>query len=165
MKELLSQLLRHMEWADERTVASLRSLPEPPPENAIRIFGHLVTSERIHLARMRREDPFPQNFWPELSLDEGASVAATAVEGWTALIAGHHMGDLNRPVRYRNSSGRYFETAPSQMLIHLATHGEHHRGQIARMVREAGGQPAVTDLLDFLRESSDEENLESGRRE
>lgn len=153
MKTLLRRLLGHMRWADERTVASLRSLGEPP-EVAVRTFAHLATTECIHLARMRGEDPFPQDFWPELSLDEASSVAASAVAGWTSLVTGREVAHLERPVGYRNSSGTRFETAPSRMLVHLAMHGEHHRGQIARTVREEGGEPAVTDLVVFLRESS-----------
>lgn len=153
MKVWLRLLLRHMRWADERTVASLRELGEAP-EDAVRIFSHCATAERVHLARMRGEDPFPQDFWPDISLADAASMAASAVDGWFSMVADQDAAELDRPVRYRNSSGTYFATAPSEMLIHLAMHGEHHRGQIARLVREGGGKPAVTDFVVFLREST-----------
>jgi uncharacterized damage-inducible protein DinB len=50
------------------------------------------------------------------------------------------------------AEGTYFETQLEQMLIHLSLHGEHHRGQVARIVRDAGGVPAVTDFISFTRE-------------
>ena len=151
MKSLLERLMRHARWANSRTSASLRALPKPP-EEALRLFSHLVTTEQIYLRRMRGEDPFPQDFWPARSLDEAEAVMRSNAEALEAFVAGRGEDELLRTVRYRTSQGVAFETPLDQMLTHLALHGEHHRGQIARMVRTAGGEPAATDLIVFVRE-------------
>lgn len=154
MKPLLARLVRHAAWANERALTSLRAL-SPPPDDALRLFAHVIAAERIYLARMRGEDPFPQDFWPDRSL---AAVGAEAGETGRALadfVNARGEDELLRPVRYRNSKGEPYETPIHELLTHVALHGEHHRGQIARLVRAAGGEPAATDLIAFVREHPD----------
>jgi uncharacterized damage-inducible protein DinB len=64
------------------------------------------------------------------------------------------MGDpetLAREIDYRNSTGTQFRNTVSDILTHVVLHGSYHRGQIARLTREAGGTPAVTDYIAFVR--------------
>lgn len=157
-KDTLVRLVRHARWSDARTLASLQGLA-PASGNAVHLFAHVVTTEQLYLARMREEDPFPQEFWPPLTLDEAAQVAREVGELLVAFVAERNERALRRRVRYRNSQGTYFDTPLDQMLTHLALHGEHHRGQIARIVRETGGEPAVTDLITFVRENDPSQQL------
>jgi uncharacterized damage-inducible protein DinB len=151
MEALFAQLIRHLIWADARTLASLKTLAMPDPE-ATRLFAHVVVAESIYLDRLEGRDPFPQEFWPELTLDEASSVGTEAAERLARFVAGLKSAFLKEPVRYRNSRGVYFETPIEEMVMHVVLHGERHRGQIARLVRAAGGRPAVTDFITFVRE-------------
>lgn len=144
-------LLRHGRWADARVVESVRALA-PPPAEAVRLVAHLAATARLYLARMRGDDPWPQHFWPELSLDEAEALLRATTDDLAAWLARQDAAALARPVSYRNSRGTRFATPPAEMLLHLALHGEHHRGQIARIVRAAGGAPALTDWIVFVRE-------------
>ena len=36
--------------------------------------------------------------------------------------------------------------------MHVVTHSAYHRGQVAAAVREAGGKPAATDLVVWVRQ-------------
>jgi uncharacterized damage-inducible protein DinB len=49
-------------------------------------------------------------------------------------------------------SGR-FQNTIEDVLTQLFGHSWYHRGQIAILVRQAGGTPALTDLIYFTRES------------
>lgn len=147
--------MRHAAWANAQTLASLGALSHPPPE-AVRLFAHVVTAERIYLQRVGGEDPFPQDFWPERSLQEVAAEARETARTLPAFVAERSEEELRRPVRYRTSRGERQETPIHEMLTHVALHGEHHRGQIARLVRLAGGEPAATDLIAYVREHPDE---------
>ncbi|MEX2400259.1 MAG: DinB family protein [Rhodothermales bacterium] len=151
MTQMLEWMMLHVRWADRRTEASLRAFSSIPDE-AIRLFAHVATAERIYILRMRGEDPFPQDFWPDLTLDEAARTASEAGDALLPFVRESSDVQLQAPVRYRNSKGTYFKTPLVQMLMHLSHHGEHHRGQIARIIREAGGIPAVTDFISFVRE-------------
>lgn len=149
MHAVLSRLVAYARWADARTADSLRALPDPPPD-ALRLFAHLCRAESARLARIRGEDPDPAGFWPARSPDEALAEASRAADGLDALLASDE--SLVRLARYRRSSGGTVETPVWELVADVATHGEHHRGQIARIVRDAGGDPAVTDFLAFSRE-------------
>ena len=144
-------LMRHMRWADQRVFRSLVQVEQVLPD-ALTLFGHIAAAERIYLERIEGIDPFPQDFWPQLTLEEAAATSQKAWDELTQVV--ERTSDLSQLVRYRNSRGTYFETPVEQMLLHLFLHGEHHRGQIASLVREAGGTPAVTDMITFVREEA-----------
>lgn len=149
MKTHVEHLVAHMTWADARTLDALR---RTEVAEAVRLFAHVVTAEQLYLERIRGEDPWPQDFWPVLSLEACAARSTKNHEHYGALVRTLDEEALGRPVRYRNSTGTVYHTAIGEMLTHLALHGAHHRGQIARLVRAAGGEPAVTDYITYTRE-------------
>ncbi|HET9983912.1 MAG TPA: DinB family protein [Longimicrobiales bacterium] len=147
---LLERMIAHAAWANERVLASLRALPEPPAE-AVRLLAHVLEAERLHLERAAGADPFPQDFWPARTLEECAAQAAENRERLAAFVAALPAEALARPASYRDSRGNRHRTPVADLLAHIGLHGSHHRGQIARLVRAAGGEPAVTDYLAFVR--------------
>lgn len=48
--------------------------------------------------------------------------------------------------------GERYETPRGEVLLRVFLHGEHHRGQIARAVREAGREPVNADFIQSGRE-------------
>jgi len=154
LKALLLRLSEHTAWANARTAASLLALPTPPAA-ALRLFAHIVSTESLYYRRVRGDDPFPQEFWPALSLHEAAVRGAESGRLLAVFVRERDEEALRRPVRYRDSHGAAYETPIHEMLVHVALHGEHHRGQIAALVRTAGGEPAVTDLIAFVRAHPD----------
>lgn len=141
----------YMRWANGRMFGSLRGLNEVPAE-AVTLAAHIVTTERLYLSRMQGDDPFPQDFWLPLTRDEAERQSEDTFRALSAFISDRTDEDWQEAVRYRTSGGTYYETPLIQMLTHLVIHGEHHRGQVARLVREAGGTPALTDFIAFVRE-------------
>lgn len=123
-------------------------------DDARRLFAHIAAAEQLYLERLLGSDPFPQDFWPVLTTAVAGRLARESVDAFLAVIADADERWLREAVRYRNSRGTYFETPREQLVIHVALHGEHHRGQIARLVRVAGGEPAVTDFIAFAREGA-----------
>jgi uncharacterized damage-inducible protein DinB len=89
--------------------------------------------------------------WPTLSLDQCATLAAENAAGFRALLGGLADGDLAREVPYVNSAGQSFRSAIGDMLLQVALHGAYHRGQVALVVRAAGGTPSPTDYIAFVR--------------
>lgn len=139
------RLVDHAAWANARTLGAL----DPGVE---RLFAHVLETERIYLERMRGEDPWPQDFWPELSPDARAALAAELPTRYHAFLDGLADDGLASRVRYRNSRGTEFHTSIADLLTHLFMHGAYHRGQIATAIRLAGGEPVATDFIVFTRE-------------
>lgn len=145
-----ARLLDHAQWANARVLAALEG--GDPPARAVALFAHVLTTEAIYHDRMSGLDPWPQDFWPTLSLADCAALAPANRDRYRRFLDNRSDDDLHRRVRYRNSRGVVYHTPIADMLTHLMLHGEHHRGQIAQVLRQSGGHPPMTDFIAFVRE-------------
>ena len=58
---------------------------------------------------------------------------------------------LDTRVAYTNSAGQAFETPVGEILVHVALHGQYHRGKVNLLLRSAGFDPAPTDYIAWVR--------------
>jgi uncharacterized damage-inducible protein DinB len=148
MKELLQRLVAHMRWADA-LVAEALAAPQPDAES-VRLFAHIAAAEHLWHSRIQRIPP-EHAVWPALSVTQAAALAERHAADFAVLLENANDTLLARIVEYRNSAGRDFRSSVSDIVVHVAMHGEHHRGQIARLVRASGREPPYTDYIQFTR--------------
>jgi uncharacterized damage-inducible protein DinB len=148
--ESLSRLFEHMEWADARTLEALRSLREPPSQ-AVDLLAHMLAAEHVWLRRVQQRTP-AYDIWPRLTIEECERLSRANHLGFRELLESKDAAALGRSVTYANSSGRTFDTSLRDILLHVTHHGMYHRGQVAMLVRAAGGAPRATDFIAFVRE-------------
>jgi uncharacterized damage-inducible protein DinB len=145
-------LVTYDRWANAETLGSLRASEGAGvtlPPRAIATMAHIIGAERLWLARIAGE-PSPLPVWPELDLT-GCTRELTALAApWDELLHGTAF-DLDRDVRYTNSRGMGFTNTVGEILTHVTLHSAHHRGQVAVAVRQAGGTPAYTDYIHYVR--------------
>jgi uncharacterized damage-inducible protein DinB len=151
MKAYFTRLIRHADWANVRILDALR-LALPPNPRALQLLAHILSTEHIYHERMTHKDPWPQDFWPDLSLEQCGALINDNRSQHLAFIEALTEPDLDRLIRYRNSRGVAFHTPLKELLLHVALHGAYHRGQIAQAVRQGGGEPVNTDFITFARE-------------
>jgi uncharacterized damage-inducible protein DinB len=144
---MLLTMLEHMAWADARTHAAVAALPEGSAERAraTRLYAHLAAAEHVWLSRLEGRAP-EHPVWPELSLADAGALAERCVDGLRA-VAARGADELARGVAYRNSAGQAFRDTAADILCQVVLHGSYHRGQIAQLVRQGGGEPAHTDYI------------------
>jgi uncharacterized damage-inducible protein DinB len=152
MNAAITRLIDHMNWADDQVLAALRAVT--PPSEALRWYAHVVAVERVWYLRLEGEDWKVQPVWPEMSLDECAALAGRNQTQVKAIVARTSDAELARRVTYVNSAGRTFTNTAADILIHVALHGVHHRGQVAAALRRAGTAPPVLDYIHFARETA-----------
>jgi uncharacterized damage-inducible protein DinB len=148
------RMLEHMFWADTRLLDMLDEYgagANPGLAEAVRLFSHVLTSERIWLLRLRNEDSSAQPTWPELGLDRMRTLAERNAVGYARLLQERDDTDLAADVVYSSSQGVPYRNTMSDILMHVVLHGSYHRGQIASTVRAAGLQPVNTDFIAFAR--------------
>ena len=146
----LSRLFNHMEWADKRTLEALRSLREPPSQ-AIDLLAHMLAAEHVWLRRIQQRTP-AYDIWPKLSIEECERLSRANHSDFKELLGDRDDVALGDTVTYSNSSGRTFDTELRDILLHITHHGMYHRGQVALLVRAAGGTPTATDFIAFVRD-------------
>ncbi len=146
MTELLLRFFAFDTWANQQTLHSLERMTSPP-ERGVALIAHIVAAQRVWLERalsVRQSVAV----WPHWSLSETAKELPVVLGEWTRLIAA---GDLPREVAYTNTKGQQFRNKLSDVALHVVFHGVYHRGQIAALVRQHGGEPAYTDFIQAVR--------------
>ncbi|MHB1224279.1 MAG: DinB family protein [Gemmatimonadaceae bacterium] len=149
LAEHLRRLSAHDDWADARILGALRQLPAPPPA-AMREFAHVLGAREVWLARIEGRVPLVP-VWPDLPLTELASLADGNSRRHRALLDRLTEADLRAPVSYTNSAGIAFVTPLDDILLHVAMHGQYHRGKVNLALRDAGLPPVPTDYIAFVR--------------
>lgn len=141
--------------AHSRVIDSLASVPEarrPGPEyrKAVDLLAHIVAARRNWLARIVGGEAgpvFPQG----MRIEEVAADWAGVEVKWLAYLEKLDDAELTRVVEFRTSDGVSGRNAAEDLLVQLYGHSHYHRGQIATLVRAAGGEPAATDFIHWLR--------------
>ena len=149
MRDHFNKLYRHLEWADERVLNSLRAAQSVLKKD-LDLYSHILGSEHNWLSRIRGSAP-KLAIWPTLTLDECETVGKENVTAFNALVSSLTPELLQKPVTYRNSAGEQFTSTLEDILTHVCLHGAYHRGQIAASIRAAGDVPNPTDYIAFAR--------------
>lgn len=145
-------------WANRALADALGGAAHPagappfdpaPVEEAARLFAHLTRASEVWLGRAEGTDAARLPVWPA-DVDVAASLERAAA-GWRAHLHAADDGELGRAVAYTNSRGERFETGLTAIAAHVVNHGTHHRGQAVRLLREAGLEPPVLDLIAYVR--------------
>ena len=153
MSSILLDLIGHMRWADTVVADALASAVRQPDRtkvaDPVSVFAHVAATEHLWYSRIRGT-PTDLAVWPELSVAESRAIAIRHADLFDEIVAGG--GDaLDHVVSYRNSAGRDFRNSVRDIVIHVTMHGSYHRGQIARLIRAAGGEPPYTDYIQYQR--------------
>jgi len=152
--------------AHRSVLASLEALPPraretPEYAKASGLLAHVVLARWLWLSRLgaapadraptRDEDFFPGAVAPE----ELRARLAAMDDAWAAYLRTLDDEALARVVTYRSLDGNGFTNTVEEVLTQLFGHSWYHRGQIASLVRAAGGDPAVTDFIFWARTPSE----------
>ncbi len=143
-------------WGNKRAIASLETLQQQniaPPERAVQIMSHIVAAQHIWYARVAGKPDVALPVWGELSFAEMNERILSIHTAWVKYLKGKTDAELpSLSFSYKNSLGQEYTNTLLEIVTHFPIHSEHHRGQIALLVRQAGGTPVNTDYIQFARE-------------
>jgi uncharacterized damage-inducible protein DinB len=120
---LVRRLLDHIQTVDE-------------------IFQHNLQG-RPHGHRAPRSDDLP-------SFDALAGKASTIADWYVNYADGLAAEKVDEPIAFAFSNGEPASMTRGEMLLHVATHGAGHRGQVALLLQKNGIQPYPDRITDFL---------------
>lgn len=151
----LEALHQHGVWADARFLEALRAAGAPPA-SVLRELAHVRGAQEAWHSRIQHRDP-TLAVWPDLSLAELAVEGAKVDANYRVLFTALSPATLDQPISYTNSAGLPFTTEIVQILLHVFTHGQYHRGKANVALRAAGVEPVGVDYIAFLRTPAAEE--------
>jgi uncharacterized damage-inducible protein DinB len=142
-----------------KVLASFETVPEEgrgsePFQKAMNTMGHIVAARRAWLHRFGASIPGPTDFFPtDVTRDKLLAELEFMERHWSDYLQRLSDEEIQRAFVYKSFDGDWFRSVVADVLTQLHGHSLYHRGQIASLVRAAGGQPAETDFIFWSRES------------
>jgi len=150
MRKDFLNLFKYNDWANERVLESFKTT-EKINEKTRMLFSHILISQTIWLERILAKAQTFKTTMQLLSIDECTKLSKQSTKDWIIIIESLDEEKLSSIVKYRNTKGDEYQNRLSDIITHVINHSSYHRGQIALLVRNSGGIPAVTDYIAYCR--------------
>ncbi len=159
---LVEQYRRWFEYEKDihrEVLASFETVPEErrksePFQKALTLMSHMVAARQMWLYRFGGPVDKPTNLFPTAATYESVLAELEVIERhWSDYFGRLDESELERTFDYETSEGTRFRSVVVDVLTQLFTHSFYHRGQIASLVRAAGGEPAKSDFIYWTREA------------
>ncbi|ULT56532.1 damage-inducible protein DinB [Neobacillus drentensis] len=148
--DTIMKMFQHLEWANLRILEALKAIGGRNHQTK-RLFSHLLLAEEVWFNRLQGLDSNPQAIWTELTIEECSNLVMKNQQRFSGLLGGLSETTMEDVIVYKNSTGQAFSTSVGDILTHVALHGQYHRGQINRLLREDGFEPVNVDFISFVR--------------
>lgn len=153
------RLFEYSEWANARFLECVRGLSEeqftrviPSSYPTIRdTLAHMAFAEWLWLQRWQGNFPTQRPDWAhEPSLDAIDMRFRAIAEEREHLLMTLTDDDVSRELHYRNLANEPYTAILGELMAHVVNHATYHRGQLTTMIRQAGGTPPSTDLVNLF---------------
>jgi uncharacterized damage-inducible protein DinB len=146
-KQYLLDTFEFNDRANRKLLGKIRELGEP--DEAIKLFSHLVNSQRKWMARITQVPNAHQLDWwkPPYRLDELEAEWGKSLSPWLEYIAARSDEELATEVAFVGFDGTRFAATPKDIALQLNYHSIHHRAQIQTILRAQGIAP---DFVDYI---------------
>lgn len=139
-------------WANARMLADLAAIEAPA--DALRLAGHLVGAERLWLGRLVHAESDAPDVWPTLTVGQLDAQLRELHHAWRGYGQSLSAERLDDAVHFANPRGDELSASSADVLSHVLNHSTYHRGQVARILRQAGRHVTPTDLMGFVFEKT-----------
>ena len=145
------RLFEHDDEANAKAISSIRSCREGPERTrAIGIMAHTLVARKEWLRRLGGPaggGPLADFFPKDFTVDGLERLLAEVRGTWQEYLS--HLTDakIRQVLEYTSSEGKRWSTHVEEALTQVSLHGAYHRGQIAMLVKQGGGEPAATDFI------------------
>ena len=150
-------LARYNHWMNERLYAVVSEFSEEVRNrdrgaffgSMHRTLNHILWADRIWFSRFTGNaysvPAFGADMYPDFAeLARERAAADTAILDWAGQLPPAWLAGT---LEYRSASdGKVRHLANWVAAAHMFQHATHHRGQLATLVKQAGGDVGVTDL-------------------
>ena len=143
MLDFHTALISFNTWANGKVVESLRSCPALPEAGVLRLSNILENNWYVYDIIFERD----LSKWDDdrnYTIEECIAEIPKIEAAYQELLQSLTEEQLARTVRFKNVVGDMVERRIGDLIFHTFDHCTYHRGQIAMIVREHGGEPAKT---------------------
>lgn len=148
---------------NRKAIQMLQSVPpagrsSPSFERAVGKMAHLVAARHMWLFRLEVVTDRPESWFPPTTLEQLSGAVNAIAERWTAYLARLTEADLTTEFSWTSADGRRYRWRLLDLLTQVFGHAWYHRGQIAMLVKDLGGDAVDTDYIFWNRPTVLEDN-------
>ncbi|SHS13945.1 DinB family [Mycobacteroides abscessus subsp. abscessus] len=147
----IQSMYDHLHWANVRIINTLLSL-SVPNKQAEKLFAHSLLAERVWITRLAGNSCAQLPIWSDLSIESCEELLHKNHHDYQSFLSKLSKHESEQIVTYKNSTGTEFQNSIRDILVHVALHGQYHRGQINLLLRQSEEEPIGTDYIIFKRE-------------
>lgn len=153
MRAYYQRLFHFDHWANLEVVESLKTCPAVP-EQAVSLLSHYLQEQWVAHKLLTTNVSTNRNDIAELSFEHCQAEIPKLYFAWRDFLGNKTDAHFETSFTYTNAVGKATERVVSDLLTDIVDHGTYHRGQIATLVRAAGGEPAKTWLTRWVKETN-----------
>jgi uncharacterized damage-inducible protein DinB len=146
MKQLFSDLFTYHHHVNQKLISEFKSHGSKLPERSFPLWCHVLNAHQVWNARILKTIEFKVH-----QLHELEQLAAIDDTNYADTMRILERLNFESNISYKNSKGQEFTNTLRDILLHVANHTTHHRGQIISDFRQAGIEPLVTDYIFYRR--------------
>jgi uncharacterized damage-inducible protein DinB len=145
----------HEKASNAKMLEMIASVPEearsdPRFNRALVLAAHLAACREIWLDYMAGGGSHEEEWWPEnATIEELPGRFAAVEQRWTDYLAGLQNGNLDVDFDFPISEDSKYRWNIEGQIVQLMGHAPYHRGQIALLVEQLGGETVDTDYADW----------------
>lgn len=148
MKEYLIRLFNYSHWANE-TILDIIVKNNIKDEYIIKMMSHIIDVQMIRFPLLSGKKVPAMTMWDIHTLPKLMELNDETMENVVLYLTKARPRVFIEKVAGKTLDGTDFLISKGDMLIHLANHASHHRGQIALRLRELGITPPNTGYLQY----------------
>lgn len=142
------KLLSYDYWANCQVFATIESDAVETLSEIESVLSHILGAKSIWYKRIIKESA-PKDLFDTKNIKTLIELNLQLKDNWNSLLT---IISTDKLISYQNLNGDHHQSHLSDVLTHVINHGSYHRGQVARILREAGITPKSTDFIVFCRE-------------
>lgn len=147
MRAFLIDFFAFNDYQNRRMLKRIHELPDQG--EAIRIFSHLINSQRKWMARINQEATVYEMSWwtPEYQLSQLESEWIRSLENWISFLEACSEEELFKEILFPGPDNELWTSRLKDIPLQLNYHSIHHRAQIQMLIRNQGKEP---DFIDYI---------------
>ncbi|MFM9994713.1 MAG: DinB family protein [Phycisphaerales bacterium] len=131
----------------------LASRSSPHFARAVGKMAHLVAARHMWLHRLGAASDRPESWFPATTFADLPAAVGAVEQRWTSYLGGLTDADIASDFTCVGGDGRRYRWRLLDLLTQVFGHAWYHRGQIALLVKDLGGEPVDTDYIFWDRPS------------
>lgn len=150
MKDYLLKLFNYNHWSNEALLETVEK-NKINDEYVLKMLSHTMYIQRKRYNQLVGANYVEIDLWDTHTVEILKTHNDALTELYIKLISKMSLSNLNEKIETKAINGEVFYMSITDILIHVANHSSHHRGQVSLRIKELGHVPPEYSYLYYCK--------------